>query len=93
MQQPIRVAEFDRLFADAVHSTTRPSPRRLDLSLDADAEAVGRDLASRESSCCSFFTFDTTGTSILMQVGVPAAYIEILDAFATRVEAAARDRR
>ncbi|MEV4158245.1 hypothetical protein AB0J48_35005 [Nocardia salmonicida] len=95
VEQPIRVAEFDRFFADSVHSTTRMSPTRLDLQLAADAEAVARDLASRESSCCSFFTFDfdTTGTGLVMQVGVPVAYVEVLDAFAARVQAANRGQQ
>ncbi|MGW4632890.1 hypothetical protein [Nocardia sp. NPDC004415] len=94
-EQPIRIAEFDRFFAESVHSTTRTAPTRLDLVLAADAEAVARDLAARETSCCSFFTFDfnTTGTGLVMQVGVPAAYVEVLDAFAARVEAAIEARR
>lgn len=92
VEQPIRVAEFDRFFAESVRNTTRPTPTRLDLLLDPDAEATGRDLASRESSCCSFFAFDfdTTGAGLVMQVGVPAAYVEVLDAFAARVEAASK---
>ncbi|MFD4440071.1 hypothetical protein ACFWPK_09855 [Nocardia sp. NPDC058519] len=95
VEQPIRVAEFDRFFAESVHNTTRPAPTRLDLFLDTDAETVGRDLASRESNCCSFFTFDfdTTDADLVMQVGVPAAYVEVLDAFAARVEAANGARR
>ena len=95
VEQPIRVAEFHRFFADAVHSTTRLSPTRLDLQLVADVEAVARDLASRESSCCSFFTFgfDSAGTNLVMQVGAPAAYAEVLDAFPARVEAANRGRQ
>ncbi|MFD3746606.1 hypothetical protein [Nocardia sp. NPDC058633] len=90
VEQPIRVAEFDRFFAESVHSTTRPTPTRLDLVLAAGAEAVGRDLAARESSCCSFFTFDfdATDTGPVMQVGVPATYVEVLDAFSARVAAA-----
>ncbi|MEV6657383.1 hypothetical protein [Nocardia fluminea] len=95
VQQPIRLAEFDRFFAESVHSTTRPSPTRLDLHLAPDAEAVGRDLASRESSCCSFFTFafDATATGPVMRVGVPSAYVEVLDAFAARIEATNEARR
>lgn len=95
VEQPIRIAEFDRFFVESVHSTTRQSPTRLDLRLAADAEAAGRDLAARESSCCSFFTFDfdTTDAGLVMQIGVPAAYIEVLDAFAARIEAANRGQR
>ncbi|WP_410875556.1 hypothetical protein [Nocardia sp. A7] len=95
VEQPLRVAEFDRFFAESVHSSTRIGPTRLDLHLTADAEAVGRDLASRESSCCSFFTFDfdTTDDGLVMQVGVPAAYVEVLDAFAARTETTNGPRR
>ena len=95
VQQPIRLAEFDRFVAESVHSTTRPTPTRLDLHLAPGAEAAGRDLASRESSCCSFFTFefDATATGVVMRIGVPTAYIEVLDAFATRVEATKEARR
>lgn len=95
VEQPIRVAEFDRFFAESVHSTTRTTPTRLDMVLAAEAEGAGRDLASRESSCCSFLTFDfdTTETGLVMQVGVPAAYVEVLDAFGARVESAIEARR
>ncbi|MFE7723071.1 hypothetical protein ACFU44_29025 [Nocardia rhizosphaerihabitans] len=94
MEQPTRVAEFDRFFAESVRSMARPAPTRLDLHVAA-AEAAARDLAARESKCCSFFTFDfdTTGTGLVMRVGVPAAYVEVLDAFAARVEASIEDRR
>lgn len=88
-EQPIRVAAFDQFFADAVRSTRRPGPARLELVLTGDAEPAARDLAARESSCCSFFTFDfdTTTEDPVMSVRVPAAYIEVLDAFAARAQA------
>ncbi|MEV0063122.1 hypothetical protein [Nocardia sp. NPDC050718] len=94
-EQPIRVAEFDRFFAESVHSSNRTDPTRLELVLDVGAEAVARDLAARESSCCSFFTFDfdATDTGLVLRVGVPAAYVEVLDAFAARVAAATEARR
>lgn len=89
VEQPIRVAEFDRFFADAVRDMRRPGPERLELVFTADAEPAARDLAARESSCCSFFTFDfdTSAEGSVMGVGVPSAYIEVLDAFADRVQA------
>ncbi|MFE6923482.1 hypothetical protein ACFVAV_20830 [Nocardia sp. NPDC057663] len=94
-EEPIRVAEFDRFFAESVHGMARPAPTQLELQLAADADAAARDLAARESNCCSFFTFDfdTTGTGLVMRVGVPAAYVEVLDAFAARVEASIEARR
>ncbi|RMI28493.1 hypothetical protein [Nocardia stercoris] len=93
-EQPIRIAEFDRFFAEFVHGTDRPSATKLNLHIAADAEPAGRDLAARESNCCSFFsfTFDTTATGLVMQVGVPAAYVEVLDAFAARVTAVSGTR-
>ncbi|MFC6010484.1 hypothetical protein [Nocardia lasii] len=94
MDRPIRVAEFDRFFAESVHGTDRPTPTRLDLRIAPEAEADARDLAARESSCCSFFTFDfDNADGLVMRVGVPAAYGPVLDAFAARVEAALGARR
>ncbi|MET9213545.1 MULTISPECIES: hypothetical protein [unclassified Nocardia] len=95
VEQPIRIAEFDRFFAESVRSSNRTGPTRLELVLDVGAEAVARDLAARESSCCSFFTFDfdTTDTGVVLRVGVPVAYVEVLDAFAARVAAANRAQR
>lgn len=85
-EQPIRIAEFDRFFAESVHTARRPSPARLELVLDPAAEPAARDLAARESSCCSFFTFDfdTTEAGLVMGVGVPDTYLDVLDAFAAR---------
>ncbi|WP_280219941.1 hypothetical protein [Nocardia neocaledoniensis] len=89
VEQPIRVAEFDQFFTTSVRSTRRPDPRRLEVVVDPGAEAMARELAGRESSCCSFFTFDFTagGEGLVMSVGVPQAYVEVLDAFAARARA------
>ncbi|MGV9822604.1 hypothetical protein [Nocardia xishanensis] len=95
-EQPVRIAEFDRFFAESVRSSDRPARTRLDLLLDADAEPAGRDLAARESVCCSFFafTFQATGDGPVMRIEVPDTQIEVLDALATRVDAAiGGDRR
>ncbi|WP_246351041.1 hypothetical protein [Nocardia barduliensis] len=88
-EQPVRVAAFDRFFAESVQRTDRPVPTRLDLLLDAEAEAAGRDLAGRESGCCSFFTFtfEATGAGPVMRIEVPDSEVEVLDALATRVAA------
>ncbi|MFD5177597.1 MerR family DNA-binding transcriptional regulator [Nocardia sp. NPDC058379] len=40
------MAEFDRFFAESVHSSNRTDPTRLELVLDVGAEAVARDLAA-----------------------------------------------
>lgn len=88
-ERPVRVAEFDRFFAQSVRHTHRPARTRLDLVLAGDAEPAGRDLAARESACCSFFafTFDTTETGPVMHIEVPEAQVDVLDALAVRVDA------
>ncbi|MEV6062297.1 hypothetical protein [Nocardia asteroides] len=90
VERPIRVAEFDRLFAEGVRAVRRPAPTRLELDLSADTEAAGRDLAARESQCCSFFAFDfhADASAVVMGVEVPPAYTDVLDAVAERVRAA-----
>ncbi|MEU3011691.1 hypothetical protein [Nocardia asteroides] len=90
VERPIRVAEFDRFFAEHVQGVRRPDPARLELVLGAASGSAGRDLAARESSCCSFFTFDfdTAADLVVMRVGVPTAHIDVLDAFAHRVRIA-----
>ena len=56
-ERPVRVAEFDELFATGLRGQQRLARTRLRWRLDVAAEAAARDLTSRESECCSFFTF------------------------------------
>ncbi|MEU4396658.1 hypothetical protein [Kribbella sp. NPDC023855] len=91
VEQPLREAEFDTLFAEAVTIIERPTPTTLDLTLTSTAEATARDLTTREASCCNFFTFNfhpATHNTLVLRIGVPqsATYIAILNA----VEARAR---
>ncbi|MEV0335594.1 hypothetical protein [Nocardia sp. NPDC050717] len=90
VQQPIRIAEFDRFFTDSTHDLRRAGPTRLELLVDPAADALARELAGQESSCCSFFTFDfaEAGEHLVMGVDVPSAYVEVLDAFAARAQTA-----
>ena len=80
-ERPLRLAEFDALFTTALQRQERVSPTVLRWLLDPTAEEAARDLTSRETECCSFFTFtfgrDGARTSI--EVGVPAQHIEVLD--------------
>ncbi len=94
IEQPLRVAEFDEFFAEHVRGSHRPSPTRLDLSLPVDAEHLGRELAAKESGCCSFFefAFDTTETGTVMHIVVPQSQVPVLDAVAARA-ASKIDRR
>jgi hypothetical protein len=87
-ERPLRVAEFDELFTSVVRAERR-RPTRLDLVLPGDVEAVGRDLARRESECCSFFTFEfeKVGDDVVMHIAVPSSQIEVLDAIEARAAA------
>ncbi|MGW4248272.1 hypothetical protein [Nocardia sp. NPDC004722] len=90
--QPLRVAEFDRFFAEAVRGVERPDRTRLELIIDTGAESRGRELAARETECCSFFTFsfEGTGDGSMMCIDVPAAYVEVLDALEVRLRTTPR---
>jgi hypothetical protein len=85
---------FDALFATAVRGVERLDATRLRLALAGPAEldATVRDLVERESQCCSFFPF-TLATDrpghIVLDIGNPAAYVDVLDALTRRVTAQA----
>lgn len=80
-ERPLRVAEFDELFA-AVLKSDRSQPTRLNLLLPRHTEAKARDLARREGECCSFFSFDfaSVGDGVVLHIVVPPSQIEVLDA-------------
>lgn len=84
----MRQAEFDDLFS-RVCGLSRPQRTRLDLVIPRDAEHAGRSLADRESACCSFFSFEfmSRAADVVMQIGVPPEYIDVLDAVEARVAA------
>ncbi|WP_214317547.1 hypothetical protein [Nonomuraea sediminis] len=91
-EQPLRVAEFDALFSQAVLSVTRPRPELLRLGLTRDPETAARsaELATRENQCCSFFTFTLTiSDELTLDVAVPSEHVPVLDALAARAEASA----
>ncbi|MFC9437680.1 hypothetical protein [Nocardia sp. NPDC057030] len=91
-QRPTRVAEFDRFFTDSVLRAERPGRTRLDLLIDADAVPLGRDLAARETDCCSFFafTFEPAAGGTVVHIDVPIGRVEILDALERRIGGASR---
>jgi hypothetical protein len=88
-EQPRRLAEFDTLFTTALRSQQRLSPTHLRWRLDPGAEPAARALAARESSCCSFFTFTFVphGDAMQLDLHVPGAQAEVLDALAGRAAA------
>jgi hypothetical protein len=97
-QRPLRLAEFDTLFATAVHHVEATAPARTRLRLAGPPGLVEtvRNLTAREAACCSFFTFTVTpepaadGEALTLDITVPAAYTEVLAALtrrATRLDA------
>jgi hypothetical protein len=98
-EQPLRAAEFDDLFANAVRAVEHPygSADRARLVLAGDETLADRvqQLADAESACCSFFTFTLTqlesargATVVALDVGVPAARSDVLAALVERARAA-----
>jgi hypothetical protein len=65
-ERPLRLAEFDQFFTDAVRGVDRLSTQHLRLQLDgaAQVEETARDLTARESSCCSFFALTSRGPAL-----------------------------
>jgi len=81
--QPLRQAEFEALFRTALRRQQRLSPTRLQMTLAGEerlADTV-RDLAARESACCSFFDFTVTPTAntVVLDIKVPATQSDVLD--------------
>jgi hypothetical protein len=89
VDRPLRLAEFDDLFATSLRGQQRLSPTALRWRLDPSAEATARGLTARESSCCSFFLFSFApdGDRLDLEVRVPAAHVDMLDALADRAAA------
>ncbi|MET8103015.1 hypothetical protein ABZV29_42485 [Streptomyces sp. NPDC005236] len=91
-QQPLRIAEWDALFTDHLTALSRPGAQRLSLELSGSADMTDRvrDLAERESSCCSLFTFTvaTDGKIVRLEVSVDPvheSFLRALDKRASRL--------
>jgi hypothetical protein len=88
-EQPLRVAEFDALFATATGPPERLGPTRLRVHLPGgqDNAARARDLIARETGCCSFFSFDLcpSATDMELDVEVPEEHVAVLDGMQRRV--------
>jgi hypothetical protein len=92
-ERPLRLAEFETLFADHLTATSWAGDRlRLALTGGPELRDVVADLTARESACCSFFDFTLSGPAdaVVLEVGVPPERREILDALAALAEAARR---
>jgi hypothetical protein len=91
--QPLRVAELDELFADALTEVRRLGGDRVRLVMLGGPELAGRvqDLVDRETRCCSFFTFTVTAGAgdhtTVVDIAVPADRADVLAALAERASA------
>ncbi len=89
-ERPLRVAEFDALFAERLVRVERMSPTSARIELLRGDETIGlaQDLTEREASCCSFFSFlvDGTDDATTIEVDVPPQRADILEALVTRAE-------
>ena len=94
IEQPLRAADFERLFAGTVRGVERPEPTRLHLDLQPDPQIAARtaELVATETQCCSFFTFvlTATGGALSLDVSVPPQYVAVLDGLADRAAASHR---
>ena len=91
VEQPLRGAELEKLFANDVLALHRETPLRVRLELRPDPEAVSRaaGLAVKETGCCSFFVFDLFIADGTVSLGIEtgASHEGVLTALAARAEA------
>lgn len=90
VERPLREQEFSALFASSLRAVHQVNPTRAELTLDPASEPGARDLASRETSCCSFFAFEfeSAADALTMRITVPEHHAAVLEAL---VSAATRD--
>ncbi len=81
VERPLGISEFAELFATAA-DVDRASKTRAMVTLPLDSLELARDLAARETACCSFFTFTTVadGDHTSMTIEVPEQYADVLTA-------------
>ena len=86
--QPLRLQQFDQLFADAVTAVERSGPATARFTLRPEPQLAARaaELSCRETSCCAFFTFALTFTegAVDLHISVAATNVAILDALTER---------
>ncbi|MET8093480.1 hypothetical protein [Micromonospora sp. NPDC005220] len=90
--RPLRLSEFDDLFATVVREVEPASSThaRMRLTGPAGLTATVRDLTARETACCSFFTFTVTtravvdGEALTFDIRVPDQHADVLAALVRR---------
>jgi hypothetical protein len=87
VDRPMRLEEFDALFAGAVRRVSHDGDVvRMHLTGPAGLPDRVRDLAERETACCSFFTFAIEGGAddLQLEISVPPERRDVLEALARR---------
>ena len=100
-ERPVRLAEFDELFATAGRGVDQvdPTHARLRLIGPAGLAAAVRELTARETECCSFFVFTVagepaeTGEAVALDIEVPQRYAQVLASLTGRAREACGERR
>src|SRR5437870_571381 len=100
VERPLRLGEFDDLFAGAVRQvdSAAPTHARMRLTGPAGLEATVRDLTARETACCSFFAFTVTpepaedGEALTLDIEVPPQHADVLATLVARVSTASSGR-
>ena len=92
-ERPLRLAEFDDLFAASLRSIEHIDPTRARLLLNGDNVVADRTqrLADAERSCCSFFTFGVSTPEpglVAFDIEVQPTYAEVLGGLVARADAA-----
>jgi hypothetical protein len=91
-ERPLRASEFAELLGTQVRAVHHLSDQHVRFDLSPEPEVAGRtaDLFTRESQCCSFFTFTLTATGggLTLAVQVPSSQVRVLSAVAGMAKAA-----
>lgn len=77
------------MFSASVPGGERLGPRHLRVTLAGGEDLADsvRDLAERETQCCSFFTFTVESPSpeaVRLDIEVPAGHVDVLDQLEAR---------
>jgi hypothetical protein len=82
IERPLREREFENLFASSLTGAVRTSSTGAELTLTVESLPHARDLAARETSCCSFFSFKIreVGGEAVMSITVPPAHTAVIGA-------------
>ena len=97
IERPLRLQEFDDLFAEDLVGVVRDSPTQTSLDLRGGPEVAARAaaLAAKEIGCCSFFTFNLSigdGT-LCLAVSTSPTHGDVLAALSDRAESHAGGTR